>query len=110
MAGGTAVLAQRVLEAVFGDQAIRRLAQTAKDELDARVQALMSAELLRYHRVLDDLAVRAGAGRAAAARPPTAVQRGSGRGAARAHRPRRSTRRPSACPRPRSAGRSSRRR
>jgi hypothetical protein len=58
VAGGTAVLAQRVLEAVFGDQAIRRLAQTAKDELDARVQALMSGELLRYHRVLDALAVR----------------------------------------------------
>jgi hypothetical protein len=59
VAGGTAVLAQRVLEAVFGDQAIRRLAQTAKDDLDDRVQALMSAELLRYHRVLDALAVRA---------------------------------------------------
>ena len=57
VAGGTAVLAQRVLEAVFGDQAIRRLAQTAKDDLDARVQALMSDELLRYHRVLDGLAV-----------------------------------------------------
>ena len=42
VAGGTAVLAQRVLEAVFGDQAIRRLAQTAKDDLDARVQALMA--------------------------------------------------------------------
>ena len=50
MAGGTAVLAQRVLEAVFGDQAIRRLAQTAKDDLDGRVQALLSAELLRYHQ------------------------------------------------------------
>jgi hypothetical protein len=59
VAGGTAVLAQRVLEAVFGDQAIRRLAQTAKDDLDARVQALMSGELLRYHRVLDALDVRA---------------------------------------------------
>jgi hypothetical protein len=54
------VLAQRVLEAVFGDQAIRRLAQTAKDELDARVEALMSAELLRYHQVLDGLAVQPG--------------------------------------------------
>ena len=60
VAGGTAVLAQRVLEAVFGDQAIRRLAQTAKEELDARVQVLMSAELLRYHQVLDALAVEPG--------------------------------------------------
>jgi hypothetical protein len=58
VAGGTAVLAQRVLEAVFGDQAIRRLAQTAKEDLDGRVQGLMSGELLRYHRVLDGLALQ----------------------------------------------------
>jgi hypothetical protein len=58
VAGGAAVLAQRVLEAVFGDQAIRRLAETAKEDLDARVQALMAGELLRYHRVLDALSVR----------------------------------------------------
>jgi Dynamin family len=59
VAGGTAVLAQRILEAVFGDQAIRRLAQTAKDDLDARVQALLADELLRYHKILDGLAVGA---------------------------------------------------
>jgi hypothetical protein len=57
VAGGTAVLAQRVLEAVFGDQAIRRLAKTAKDDLDARVQTLLTEELVRYHKVLDALAV-----------------------------------------------------
>ena len=57
VAGGTAVLAQRILEAVFGDQAIRRLAQTAKDDLDARVQALLADELVRYHKILDGLAV-----------------------------------------------------
>ncbi|MEO7745380.1 MAG: dynamin family protein, partial [Actinomycetota bacterium] len=33
IAGGTAVLAQRLLEAVFGDQAVRSLADKAKDEL-----------------------------------------------------------------------------
>ncbi len=60
VAGGTAVLAQRVLEAVFGDQAVRRLAETAKDELDARVQALMATELLRYHATLDALGPPAG--------------------------------------------------
>ncbi len=109
MAGGTAVLAQRVLEAVFGDQAIRRLAQTAKEELDARVQALMSAELLRYHQVLDGLAV-------SPSRPSGCVR----------PRPRCSRRGPTGCPRlgrragaggrdeaalprPRSGGRSSRR-
>src|SRR4030095_14132004 len=57
VAGGTAVLAQRVLEAVFGDQAIRRLAQTAKDDLDARVQALLADELMRYHMILNGLGV-----------------------------------------------------
>jgi hypothetical protein len=57
VAGGTAVLAQRVLEAVFGDQAIRRLAQTAKDDLDARVQALLADELVRYHMILNELGV-----------------------------------------------------
>jgi hypothetical protein len=56
IAGGTTVLAQRVLEAVFGDQAVRRLATTAKEELDDRVSALMSVELLRYHRLLDETA------------------------------------------------------
>lgn len=58
VAGGTAILAQRVLEAVFGDQAVRRLAETAKVELDARVEAVLSAELLRYHTVLDGLALQ----------------------------------------------------
>jgi Dynamin family len=57
VAGGTAVLAQRILEAVFGDQAIRRLAQTAKDDLDARVQSLLAEELMRYHKILDGLVV-----------------------------------------------------
>jgi hypothetical protein len=55
VAGGTAVLAQRVLEAVFGDQAVRRLAETSKLDLDARIQTLMAGELLRYHAVLDAL-------------------------------------------------------
>jgi hypothetical protein len=52
------VLAQRVLEAVFGDQAIRRLAQTAKDDLDARVQVLLADELVRYHKILDGLGMK----------------------------------------------------
>jgi hypothetical protein len=42
-----------VLEAVFGDQAVRRLAETAKEELDTRIEALMATELLRYHALLD---------------------------------------------------------
>jgi len=58
VAGGTAVLAQRVLEAVFGEDAVRRLAKVAKDELDARLEALMASELTRYETVLDDAGVR----------------------------------------------------
>jgi hypothetical protein len=79
VAGGTAVLAQRVLEAVFGDQAIRRLAQTAKDDLDARVQALLAEELVRYHKILDGLAVDSELSarlRAAAAAVEAARERG----------------------------------
>ena len=52
VAGGTAVLAQRILEAVFGDDAVRRLAKRAKTDLDDRVEALMSGELVRFHEVL----------------------------------------------------------
>lgn len=58
VAGGTALLAQRVLEAVFGEDAVRRLATRAKDTLDARVEALMAIELTRYERALDDAGVR----------------------------------------------------
>ncbi|WP_084504398.1 dynamin family protein [Actinoplanes sp. N902-109] len=45
---GTTVAAQKVLEAVFGDQAIRRLAARARTELMARVNVLLDAEAARY--------------------------------------------------------------
>lgn len=57
VAGGTSALAQRALEAVFGDEAVRRLAKAAKDDLDQRVQTLMAGELARYHRLLDGYAI-----------------------------------------------------
>jgi energy-coupling factor transporter ATP-binding protein EcfA2 len=57
VAGGTAVLAQRVLEAVFGDDAVRRLAKKAKDDLDARVEGLLAGELSRFHGALDAVGV-----------------------------------------------------
>lgn len=55
VAGGAAALAQRLLEAVFGEDAVRRLAKQAKDDLDARVEAVMSTELLRFHKVLAEV-------------------------------------------------------
>ena len=38
VAGGTSALGQRVLEAVFGDQAVRTLAARAREDLMARVE------------------------------------------------------------------------
>jgi hypothetical protein len=50
---GTAVVGQKVLEAVFGDQAVRTLVAKAREDLDGRVHALMDAEFARYLAVLD---------------------------------------------------------
>jgi hypothetical protein len=60
IAGGSAVVGQKLLEAVFGDQAVRRLAEAARKDLRVRVTALMDEERARYLDVLDELAVDAG--------------------------------------------------
>jgi energy-coupling factor transporter ATP-binding protein EcfA2 len=60
IAGGSAVLGQKLLEAVFGDQAVRRLAEHAKRDLDERAQALMDLERQRWTAVLDGLGLDAG--------------------------------------------------
>ncbi len=57
IAGGSAVLGQKLLEAVFGDQAVRSLAERAKKDLDARVGVLMAAEEQRYLALVDALGV-----------------------------------------------------
>src|SRR4029079_509929 len=44
VAGGTAVVGQRLLEAVFGEDAVRRLAKTAREDLHARCRRLLQAE------------------------------------------------------------------
>jgi hypothetical protein len=62
IAGGSAVLGQKLLEAVFGDQAVRRLAEQARQELDVRVGELYAAEADRYLAVLADLRLDEGAG------------------------------------------------
>jgi len=53
IAGGSALLGQKLLEAVFGDQALRALAAQARDRLETRVRALLDEE---RHRYLDLLA------------------------------------------------------
>ncbi|WP_372338930.1 GTPase family protein [Actinoplanes sp. RD1] len=45
---GTTVAAQKVLEAIFGDQAIRTLAARAREELLARVNVLLDTEAARF--------------------------------------------------------------
>ncbi len=52
IAGGSAVLGQKLLEAVFGDQAVRRLAEHASRDLGERVEALYADEAGRYLAVL----------------------------------------------------------
>ncbi|NUR08028.1 MAG: GTPase domain-containing protein [Nocardioidaceae bacterium] len=58
IAGGSAVVGQKLLEAVFGDQAVRRLAAEARADLNRRVQELLDQEQARYVEVLDELGIR----------------------------------------------------
>ena len=58
IAGGTAVLAQKVLEAIFGDQAVRDMATKARKRLLEHVQELYAAERLRYAAALDGVGTR----------------------------------------------------
>ena len=55
VAGGTAVLAQRLLEAVFGDDAVRRLTRTAQEDLTARIARLLEQEQSRWTTLVDAL-------------------------------------------------------
>lgn len=56
IAGGSAVLSQKVLEAVFGDDAVRRLAERAKQDLDVRIEGVMAREMQRFDDALRDMA------------------------------------------------------
>ncbi|MBS42723.1 MAG: ABC transporter [Nocardioides sp.] len=61
IAGGSAVLGQKLLEAVFGDQAVRTLVERARRSLEQRLDVLMGEEQARYGRLLDRVAPRADA-------------------------------------------------
>ena len=52
VAGGTSAVGQRVLEAIFGDQAVRTLAARARDDLLERVDVLLAQERARFERLL----------------------------------------------------------
>ncbi|GGP16858.1 GTPase domain-containing protein [Nonomuraea glycinis] len=53
IAGGTSVLSQKLLEAVFGDQAVRTLTVAAREDLRERVRGLMEEEAVRYTTLLE---------------------------------------------------------
>lgn len=61
IAGGTAVVGQKLLEAIFGDQAVRRLAEKAREDLRLRCVRLMAGERERFVQVLDAAGVDPGA-------------------------------------------------
>ncbi len=67
IAGGTAVVAQKLLEAVFGDDAVRRLTATARERLDLRVRQVLAGEADRYTAQLDALGTVGGEGLRSAA-------------------------------------------
>ncbi|NYF09258.1 hypothetical protein HDC94_000414 [Leifsonia sp. AK011] len=52
IAGGSAVLGQKLLETIFGEDAVRRLAKSARDDLGARVDALLATQADRYSVLL----------------------------------------------------------
>ncbi|MDO5699113.1 MAG: GTPase domain-containing protein [Dermatophilus congolensis] len=57
IAGGSAVLAQRLLEAVFGDQAVRNLATKARKRLLERAEELFAQEQADVRSALDPVAL-----------------------------------------------------
>ncbi|HEV7755215.1 MAG TPA: ABC transporter [Mycobacteriales bacterium] len=55
VATGTTVVSQKLLEALFGDQAVRRLADRARADLLDRVAALLDTERERFDRRVADV-------------------------------------------------------
>jgi energy-coupling factor transporter ATP-binding protein EcfA2 len=53
VAGGTSALSQKVLEAIFGDQAVRELAARARTDLLGRVGRLLEVEASRFLEPLE---------------------------------------------------------
>jgi hypothetical protein len=60
IAGGSAVLSQRILEAIFGDQAVRELAVQARRKLMIKAQELYAGEQARLHAAISEVHVSAG--------------------------------------------------
>jgi len=54
VAGGTTALSQKVLEAVFGDAAVRSLAARAREDLEQRAARLLSENRARFDALVDN--------------------------------------------------------
>jgi energy-coupling factor transporter ATP-binding protein EcfA2 len=52
IAGGTSALSQKLLEAIFGDQAVRTMAASARAELLRRTETLLEGEAARFEELL----------------------------------------------------------
>jgi hypothetical protein len=61
VAGGTTAVGQKLLEAIFGDQAVRTLATRAREELLERVERLLKQDAARFERLLNAAAPDAAA-------------------------------------------------
>jgi energy-coupling factor transporter ATP-binding protein EcfA2 len=55
IAGGSAVLGQKVLETIFGEDAVRALAKEARRDLQERVHVLFDSEVTRLDTALEPL-------------------------------------------------------
>ncbi|HSL64898.1 MAG TPA: hypothetical protein VK874_09600 [Gaiellaceae bacterium] len=53
VAGGTSAVGQKVLEAIFGDQAVRSLAAQAREDLLERVRRVLADEAARFEALLE---------------------------------------------------------
>lgn len=56
IAGGTAVVSQRVLEAIFGENGVRTLAAQAQADLLARAETVLGSEAARFRARIPELA------------------------------------------------------
>jgi len=56
VAGGTTAVGQRVLEAVFGDSAVRALADRARADLEQRANRLLTDERARFDELVEQAA------------------------------------------------------
>ena len=55
IAGGSAVVGQKLLETIFGEDTVRRMVTEAREDLNQRLGELFAAERDRYHAFTDPL-------------------------------------------------------